>query len=259
MKVVILAGGYGTRISEETHSIPKPLIKIGEHPILWHIMKIYSSYGFNDFIVCLGYKGHMIKDYFINYFIQHADFTINLTDEKGPVIHKHFAEPWKITLVDTGLDTLTGGRIKKIQEYVGNQPFFLTYGDGVADINIKKLLDFHTAHGKAVTVTAVQPEGRFGMLEISDSHHVIKMQEKIQGDGRWVSGGFFVCQPQIFDYINGDETIFEREPLESISTSGELMAYRHNGFWQPMDTLKEKKELEQIWKEGKAPWKIWAS
>lgn len=258
MKVVILAGGYGTRISEETHSLPKPLIKIGEYPILWHIMKIYSTYGYNDFIICLGYKGYMIKDYFLNYMMHHSDLTIDFTDAKDPVIHNHSAEPWKITLVDTGLSSMTGGRIKRIQDYVGNQPFMLTYGDGVADINIKNLADFHKNHGKTATVTAVQPEGRFGSLEITDSRQVAQMQEKIQGDGRWVSGGFFVFQPEIFNYIEGDGTIFEREPLESLAAAGELMAFKHDGFWQPMDTLKEKKDLEQLWIQGKAPWKIWA-
>jgi glucose-1-phosphate cytidylyltransferase len=257
MKVVILAGGFGTRISEETHTIPKPLIKIGDHPILWHIMKIYSTYGFNDFVICLGYKGYKIKEYFVNYLLHHSDFSIDLASTAKPVIYNHSSEPWKVTLIDTGLNTLTGGRIKRIQQYIGNEPFMLTYGDGLADINLKDLLNFHKSHGKLATVTAVQPEGRFGSLQITEGLSVSKMQEKLPGDGMWINGGFFICQPEVFNYIGGDQTIFEREPLETLASSGELMAFKHRGFWQPMDTLKEKRELENLWQADKAPWKKW--
>ncbi|OCA83306.1 glucose-1-phosphate cytidylyltransferase [Bacillus sp. FJAT-27225] len=258
MKVVILAGGFGTRISEETHTIPKPLITIGDHPILWHIMKIYSTYGFNDFVICLGYKGYKIKEFFLNYLLNHSDFSIDLSNSDKPVIYNHSSEPWKVTLIDTGQNTLTGGRIKRIQQYIGDEPFMLTYGDGLADINVKDLLDFHKSHGKLATVTAIQPEGRFGSLHITEGDSVSKMQEKLPGDGMWVNGGFFICQPEVFGYIEGDQTIFEREPLETLASSGELVAFKHRGFWQPMDTLKEKRELDQLWQSNKAPWKKWA-
>lgn len=255
MKVVILAGGFGTRLSEETDIKPKPMVEIGGKPILWHIMKIYSSYGFNDFIICLGYKGYIIKGFFANYFLHTSDVTIDLKDNKIEV-HSVKAEPWKVTLVDTGLNTMTGGRIKRIKPFVENQTFMLTYGDGVGNIDIKKLLEFHKSHGKYATLTAVQPSGRFGALHL-EGDKVKEFEEKPKGDGAWVNGGFFVLEPQIFDYIEGDETIWEKEPLENLAKDGQLMAYKHTGFWKPMDTLRDKRELELLWQSGNPPWKIW--
>lgn len=255
MKVVILAGGFGTRLSEETDIKPKPMVEIGGKPILWHIMKIYSSYGFNDFIICLGYKGYIIKEFFANYFLHTSDVTIDLKDNKIEV-HSVKAEPWKVTLVDTGLNTMTGGRIKRIKPFVENQTFMLTYGDGVGNIDIKKLLEFHKSHGKYATLTAVQPSGRFGALHL-ERDKVKEFEEKPKGDGAWVNGGFFVLEPQIFDYIEGDETIWEKEPLENLAKDGQLMAYKHTGFWKPMDTLRDKRELELLWQSGNPPWKIW--
>lgn len=255
MKVVILAGGFGTRLSEETDIKPKPMVEIGGKPILWHIMKIYSSYGFNDFIICLGYKGYIIKEFFANYFLHTSDVTIDLKDNKIEV-HSVKAEPWKVTLVDTGLNTMTGGRIKRIKPFVENQTFMLTYGDGVGNIDIKKLLEFHKSHGKYATLTAVQPSGRFSALHL-EGDKVKEFEEKPKGDGAWVNGGFFVLEPQIFDYIEGDETIWEKEPLENLAKDGQLMAYKHTGFWKPMDTLRDKRELELLWQSGNPPWKIW--
>ena len=255
MKVVILAGGFGTRLSEETDIKPKPMVEIGGKPILWHIMKIYSAHGFNDFVICLGYKGYVIKEYFANYFLHMSDVTIDLKNNQME-IHDVKAEPWKVTLVDTGLNTMTGGRIKRVQKYIGNDTFMLTYGDGVANINIKELLEFHKRHGKFATVTAVQPSGRFGALDL-DEGKVKAFKEKPKGDGAWINGGFFVLEPQVFDYINGDETIWEREPLENLAKDGQLMAYKHTGFWKPMDTLRDKRELQVLWESGEAPWKIW--
>jgi glucose-1-phosphate cytidylyltransferase len=255
LKVVILAGGLGTRISEETHLKPKPMIEIGDHPILWHIMKIYSSYGFNEFVICLGYKSHVVKDYFAKYFLYHSDVTIDLNNQNEQIIHNHFAEPWKVTLVETGRETLTGGRLKRVKKYVGNNPFMMTYGDGLADIDIKKLLEYHRSHGKLATVTAVQPKGRFGALSLSSDLRVENFQEKVQGDESWINAGFFVLQPEVFDYIGGDHTIFEKEPLENLAKDGQLMAFKHSGFWHPMDTLRDKKYLEELWESGKAPWK----
>lgn len=257
MKVVILAGGFGTRISEESHLKPKPMIEIGERPILWHIMKIYSHYGFNDFVICLGYKGYCIKEYFAHYFLHEADVTFDFTDSNRQIIHNHYAEPWKVTLVNTGLNTMTGGRVKRIQPYVENDTFMLTYGDGVGDIDINRLVEFHKSHGKLATVTTTLPTGRFGALNVTDNNQVISFIEKPKGDGSWVNAGFFVLQPEVFNYIAGDDTSFEREPLETIAKEGQLMAYKHNGFWQPMDTLRDKITLEELWKTGKAPWKIW--
>jgi len=257
MKVVILAGGLGTRISEESHLKPKPMIEIGEYPILWHIMKIYSFYGFREFIICLGYKGYKIKDYFLNYYLYKSDLTIDFNLGNKQVIHNHDAEPWKITLSETGIETMTGGRIKRIQQYIGNEPFMLTYGDGLANIDIKKLVKFHQSHGKIATVTAIQPSGRFGALNIGEDKRVLSFQEKLKGDGGWINGGFFVFQPQIFDYIEGDGTVFEKAPLEDLVKDDQLMAYHHNGFWQSMDTLRDKNVLEEFWKTGNAPWKIW--
>jgi len=256
MKVVILAGGLGTRLSEETVLKPKPMVEIGGMPILWHIMKIYSAHGFNDFIICLGYKGYVVKEYFANYFLHKSDVTIDLSNNSIKV-HDSQAEPWKITLVDTGNESMTGGRIKRIQEHVGNEPFMLTYGDGVSDVNITELVKFHQAHGKLCTVTAVQPSGRFGALNLTDDQTVHSFLEKPKGDGAWINGGFFVCEPQIFDYIDGDNTVFEKDPMEKIAADGEMKAFNHIGFWKPMDTLRDKHELEEDWMNNKAKWKIW--
>ncbi|MBD0384332.1 glucose-1-phosphate cytidylyltransferase [Paenibacillus sedimenti] len=255
MKVIILAGGFGTRLSEETHLKPKPMIEIGDKPILWHIMQHYSSYGFNDFVICLGYKSQVIKDYFSNYFLYNSDVTFNFLKKNKCIIHRHYTEPWQVTLVETGLHTLTGGRIKRVQEYIGNEPFMLTYGDGVSDVNIEKLVEFHRSHGKLASVTAARPQGRFGMLSISSDQQVEKFQEKIEGDGGWINAGFFVLQPEVFAYLTGgDETVFEKQPLENLAKNGNLMAFKHNSFWHPMDTLRDKKYLEELWASGKAPW-----
>ena len=256
MKVVILAGGFGTRLSEETHLRPKPMVDIGDKPILWHIMKIYSSYGYNDFVICLGYKGYMIKEYFANYFIHQSDLTIDLTNNTIET-HQSKAEPWKVTLVDTGKESMTGGRIKRIQKYVGNEPFLLTYGDGVGNVDIAALVDEHRRNQKLVTVTAVQPSGRFGALNLAENNQVNSFLEKPKGDGSWINGGFFVCQPEVFQYLDGDSTIWEREPMERIAAGGQLQAFKHLGFWKPMDTLRDKQELEQAWESGTAPWKTW--
>ena len=257
MKVVILAGGMGTRLSEETDLKPKPMAEIGERPMLWHIMKIYSHYGFNDFVLCLGYKGYMIKEYFANYFLHQADVTIDMRNNKMEVHHKK-AEPWKVTLVDTGLNTMTGGRIKRAQEYVGKEPFMMTYGDGVADIDIKKLAAFHQKRGGSVTMTAIQLMGRFGSVDIGGNERVNAFIEKPQGDGAWINGGFFVLEPDVFSYIkDGDATVWERKPLERLAADGRLNAYRHKGFWKCMDTLRDKTELESLWKSGNPPWRVW--
>ncbi|MBP2636939.1 MAG: glucose-phosphate cytidylyltransferase [Firmicutes bacterium] len=257
MKTVILAGGFGTRISEESHLKPKPMIEIGGRPILWHIMKIYSQYGFNDFIVCLGYKGYCIKEYFAHYFLHESDITFDFRMSNQQYVHNHHAEPWKVTLVDTGVNTLTGGRVKRIQNYIGNEAFMLTYGDGVANVDIGKLVEFHKAHGKLATLTSVQPSGRFGALELAEENDVKGFQEKPQGDGGWINGGFFVLKPEIFDYIEGDETIFEHGPMEKLVKNKQLVAYKHSGFWQPMDTMRDKDKLEELWNNDQAPWKLW--
>lgn len=257
MKVVILAGGLGTRLSEETESRPKPMVEIGGRPILWHIMKTYSSFGYTDFVICLGYKGYIVKEYFANFFLHEADVTINLSDN-AVTIHQHSSEPWKVTLIDTGASTMTGGRIKRIKPYVGNERFMLTYGDGVADIDINALVALHEKCGRLATLTAVQPVGRFGALKLDDADRVTSFQEKPIGDGTWINGGFFVLEPRVFDYITeGDQTIWERTPLEKLAAAGELAAYRHRGFWRPMDTLRDKLELEKRWVEGDAAWKTW--
>ncbi|WP_424244262.1 glucose-1-phosphate cytidylyltransferase [Elusimicrobium posterum] len=258
MKVVLLAGGLGTRLSEETELKPKPMVEIGGYPILWHIMKIYSHYGFNDFVVLTGYKSHVIKDYFINYYNRYSDITVDM--QKNSVeIHKTRHEPWKVTMLYTGQDTMTGGRIKKAQQYIGNEPFMLTYGDGVSDIDINELIKTHKESKKTVTMTAVKPSGRFGALVLGgDDVTITSFMEKPQGDGAWINGGFFVCEPAVFDYIkNGDATIFERDPLETLAKEGQLGAYKHTGFWRPMDTLRDKTELTTLWTEEKAPWKKW--
>jgi glucose-1-phosphate cytidylyltransferase len=257
MKVVILAGGLGTRLTEETDIKPKPMVEIGGRPILWHIMKIYSFYGFHEFIICCGYKGYVIKEYFANYFLHQADVTINL-ENNSLEVHNSKAEPWKITLVDTGVNTMTGGRIKRIQNYI-DETFMLTYGDGVGNVNINELVEFHKKNKKKATVTVVQPTGRFGAVQFdqSDEVKVFAFQEKPKGDGAWINGGFFVCDPSVFDEIDGDNTIWERKPLESLAEQGELVAYRHSGFWRPMDTLRDKFDLEEMWNSGKANWKLW--
>lgn len=256
MKVVILAGGRGTRLSEETSNVPKPMVDIGGKPILWHIMKIYSHYGFNDFIICLGYRGYIIKEYFSHYFLHASDITIDMRKNKVQS-HSGVSEPWKVTLVDTGLETITGGRIKRARKYIGDEPFLMTYGDGVGSIDIRELLRFHRRHKKMATVTAVQPLGRFGSLDVNRSGKVSSFLEKPKGDNDWINAGFFVLEPGIFDYIEGDNTHWEKEPLENLAKEGELVAYKHSGFWKPMDTLRDKLELENLWNTDKAPWKIW--
>lgn len=258
MKVVILAGGLGTRISEESHLKPKPMIEIGGNPILWHIMKLYSHYGFNEFIICLGYKGYMIKEYFADYYLHTSDVTFDFSNSNKMIVHNNIAEPWKVTLVDTGLNTQTGGRIKRIRNYLNNEPFMLTYGDGVSDIDIQALLAYHKIHKPIVTMTAIQPGGRFGVLDIDHTTDNIKQFiEKAKEDGGWINGGFMVVEPQILDYIVGNNTIFEKEPLESIAAIGKLRAFKHDGFWQCMDTQRDKSYLENLWDSQQAPWKIW--
>jgi len=256
MKVLILAGGLGSRLSEETVLKPKPMVEIGGKPILWHIMKIYSYYGFNEFIIMCGYKGYLIKEYFSNYYSHMSDMTIDMSSNTV-IHHSNHAEPWKVTLVDTGLESMTGSRIKKVSKYIDNKPFMLTYGDGVSDVNILELIKFHNLHGKSITMTSVQPEGRYGSL-ILEENKVIAFQEKPKGDGAWINAGFFVCQPSIFDYIpDGDNIIFEREPLENLANKGELFAYKHDGFWKPMDTQRDKFQLEELIDKKTAPWIKW--
>lgn len=256
MKVVILAGGLGTRLSEETALRPKPMVDIGDKPILWHIMKIYAAQGFNEFVICLGYKGYIIKEYFANYFLHQSNVTIDLTTNTIETLQSQ-AEPWKITLVDTGKESMTGGRIKRVAPFIGNEPFLLTYGDGVSNVDVTKLLAHHKESKKMVTVTAVQPTGRFGALNLTEKDAVFSFLEKPKGDGAWINGGFFVCESEVFNYIDGDATIWEREPMEKIAAEGQMSAYKHDGFWKPMDTLRDKQELESDWNAGKAAWKIW--
>lgn len=254
MKVVILAGGHGTRLSEETSIKPKPMVEIGGKPLLWHIMKIYSAYDFHDFIICLGYKGYIIKEYFANYFLHMSDVTFDLRSSNRIEIHENYAEPWKVTLVDTGIETMTGGRVKRVQKYIKDETFMLTYGDGVADININELLAFHRSHGKCATITSTQPPGRFGALNLDNDNNVVSFQEKPSGDGSWINGGFFVIEPSFFSYLDDDSTVLERRPLERLAKDKQLVAFTHKGFWQPMDTLRDKKQLEKLWASGKAPW-----
>jgi glucose-1-phosphate cytidylyltransferase len=256
MKVVILAGGLGTRLSEETSLKPKPMVEIGGMPILWHIMKIYSSYGFNDFVICLGYKGYLIKEFFSNYFVHKSDITVNLVDNSIE-IHDNFAEDWKVTLVDTGLQTQTGGRIKKVRKYLDDKPFMLTYGDGVSDVDISKLLRHHQKMGKICTVTTVKPAGRFGALNLENNGIVHSFIEKPKGDGSWINGGFFVCEQKVFEYIENDDTVWERSPMEILASLGEMAAFKHEGYWKPMDTLRDKQELESEWINENAKWKKW--
>ncbi|MFT6905642.1 MAG: glucose-1-phosphate cytidylyltransferase [Oleiphilaceae bacterium] len=257
MKVLLLAGGLGTRLSEETGIMPKPMVEVGGKPILWHIMKIYSEYGFNEFVILLGYKGYYIKEYFANYFLHQSDVTIDLKNNSMEILNSS-SEPWKVTLLDTGANSMTGGRIKRAQDFVGDEPFMLTYGDGVSDVDISKLLEFHKEHGKTMTMMSALPDGRFGALDISASGQVEEFQEKPKGDGNWINAGFFVCEPKVFDYITeGDATVFEQEPLRKLAKDGEIFTFKHEGFWKPMDSLKDKNDLNQLWNENKAPWKVW--
>jgi glucose-1-phosphate cytidylyltransferase len=255
MKCVILAGGLGTRISEETYLKPKPMIEIGGRPILWHILKLYSAHGINDFVICCGYRGYVIKEYFANYFLHMSDVTFDMKNNSMEV-HQKNAEPWKITVVDTGEETMTGGRLKRVAQYIGNETFCFTYGDGVGDVDVTATIKAHKASGKKATVTAVQPAGRFGMLDL-EGNAVTGFIEKPEGDGGWINGGFFVLEPSVLDFIEGDATIWEREPLQSLASSDELHAFQHRGFWQPMDTLRDKQLLEELWESGQAPWKTW--
>lgn len=258
MKVVILAGGYGTRISEESHLKPKPMIEIGDKPILWHIMKEYSRYGFNEFIICCGYKQHVIKEWFADYYLYNSDVTFDFADDNRMIVHQNVAEPWKVTLVDTGLNTMTGGRIKRIRKYVGDETFMLTYGDAVSDVNIKKLCEFHREHGKLATITAVRLDQRFGVLDINKDDTIEEFREKDAiTDGSRINGGYMVMEPEVFDYLEDDNTVFEKYPLERLAQEGNLKAYRHDGYWQCMDTKREKDRLDELWSNGKAPWKVW--
>lgn len=257
MKVVILAGGLGTRISEESHLKPKPMIEVGEAPILWHIMKYYSSYGFDEFIICCGYKGYVIKEYFADYYLHRSDVTFDFSNNNEMIIHNNVAEPWKVTVVDTGLHTMTGGRLKRVKKYIGKESFMMTYGDGLSDVDLNKLLEFHMEKKKAATITAIQPGGRFGVLDIDKEQIVHSFSEKAKEDGGWINGGFMVLEPEVFDYIEGDATFFEREPLERLAKEGKLAAYKHEGFWKCMDTLRDKETLDFLWNNNRAQWKRW--
>ena len=257
MKVVILAGGFGSRISEESYLKPKPMIQIGEMPILWHIMKIYESYGYDDFIICCGYKSYIIKEFFANYYLYKSDVTFDFSNNNRMIVHNSSSESWKVTLVDTGIDTMTGGRIKRIEKYINNEPFMLTYGDGVSNLDINKLLEYHKAHGKIATITAVNIGQRFGVLDINEDNVINVFREKNHNDDNKINGGFMVLNPEIFQYIDGDKVVFEKDVLEYLDDIGVLMAFKHEGFWQCMDTQKDKQQLEELWKRGSAPWKIW--
>ncbi|AXX96280.1 glucose-1-phosphate cytidylyltransferase [Arcobacter ellisii] len=257
MKVLILAGGLGTRLSEETELRPKPMVEIGGKPIIWHIMKIYSKYNFNEFVILLGYKGYYIKEYFMNYFLHQSNITLDIQTGKMEILDSS-SEPWKITLLDTGINTMTGARIKKAEKFIGNESFMLTYGDGVGDINIEELVKFHKSHAKTITMTSAQPESRFGALNIGKENNVTSFQEKPRGEGGWVNAGFFVCEPKIFNYLTEDDNlIFEQEPLQDLAKDGELFTYKHHGFWKPMDTLRDKHSLQNMWEQNNAPWKVW--
>jgi len=255
MKAVILAGGFGTRISEESHLKPKPMVEIGSKPILWHIMKIYSAHGINDFIICLGYKGYVIKEYFANYFLHMSDVTFDIAGNKMEV-HQNSAEPWKVTLVDTGENTMTGGRLKRVKQYLGDEAFCMTYGDGVADVDITKLVAFHKRHGRLATLTAVQPPGRFGAINM-DKQEIVSFEEKPRGSHGWINGGYFVLNPQVVDYIEGDHTVWEKDIMERLSREGRLAAFLHTGFWHCMDNLRDKNYLDEVWNSGNVPWKVW--
>lgn len=256
MKVVILAGGFGTRISEESYLKPKPMVEVGGMPIMWHIMKYYSSFGYNDFIICLGYKAHKVKEFFNDYFLYTSDIVYDFKSNSREILTNN-SEPWKVTLVDTGLNTMTGGRIKRVKDYIGNETFMLTYGDGVADVNISELVKFHKKNNRLATITAVQPSGRFGVLDINEQCQIKQFKEKSQEDVGWINGGFMVLEPKVIDYIDGDSTTFEKEPLETVARIGELNAFKHGGFWQCMDTMKDKETLEKLWASNNAPWKVW--
>lgn len=256
MKVVLLAGGFGTRISEESHLKPKPMIEVGEKPILWHIMKYYSQFGYHEFVICLGYKQYIVKEFFADYFLHTSDVTFDLANNKMEV-HNNYSEPWKVTLVDTGLNTMTGGRIKRIKHYVNNEPFLLTYGDGVADIDLNELVTYHKEHGKIATITTVNVGQRFGVLDLDENGSIRAFREKNDDDGALINGGFMVLNPEVFDYIEGDSTVFEKSPLERLAKENQLMAYKHGGFWKCMDTQRDKMQLEEMWQSGKAPWKVW--
>lgn len=258
MKVVILAGGFGTRLSEESHLKPKPMVEIGGMPILWHIMKLYSHYGFYDFIICAGYKQYVIKEYFSNYYLHKSDITYDFTSGRPNIVfHNNVAEPWKVTVVDTGMHTMTGGRIKRVEKYLEGKAFMLTYGDGVANVDVAALLEFHNKHGKAMTLTGIQPDGRFGVIDFKNNDEIGNFREKSKEDTGWVNGGFMVCGPQLLDYIKDDSEILERNPMARLAEEGQLVCYKHRGFWQCMDTLRDKNKLEKLWKEGRAPWKVW--
>jgi glucose-1-phosphate cytidylyltransferase len=256
MKAVILAGGLGTRLSEETSIKPKPMVEIGGRPVLWHIMKIYSAYGINEFIICCGYKGYVIKEYFANYFLHMSDVTFDMRFNQMNV-HCGYAEPWRVTLVDTGDQTMTGGRLKRVKEHIGKETFCFTYGDGVSDVNIRDLIDFHKQQKTLATLTATRPVGRFGALSLKEENRVTSFREKEDGDGAWINGGYFVLEPEVIDYIEDDSTVWEKDPLEKLAIIDQLAAYKHSGFWQPMDTLRDKNYLEDLWHSGKAPWKVW--
>lgn len=257
MKAVILAGGLGTRLSEETTIKPKPMVEVGGQPILWHIMKIYSAHGINDFIICCGYKGYVIKEYFANYFLRMSDVTFDMRFNQMN-IHSGYAEPWRVTLVDTGENSMTGGRLRRVREHIGNETFCFTYGDGVSDVNITELVEFHRQQSTLATLTAVQPQGRFGAIALGEEQtKITQFHEKPVGDGAWINGGYFVLEPEVIDYVEGDSTVWEQEPLQKLAHMGQLSAYKHAGFWQPMDTLKDKNYLEELWKKGNAPWKTW--
>lgn len=259
MKVVILAGGFGTRISEESQFKPKPMVELGGMPILWHIMKLYSHHGFNEFIICAGYKQHVIKEYFADYFLHTSDITYDFTNGKNEmIVHRSVSEPWKVTVVDTGLNTMTGGRVKRVRDYIGNEPFLLTYGDGVSDLDITKLVEFHRSHGKMVTLSAYNAGQRFGVLDIGEDGGIQEFREKTRGDGNMINIGFMVCQPEFISLIEGESSVLEKAPLETAARLRQLMAYKHEGFWQCMDTVREKDALEKLWAAGRAPWKVWA-
>ena len=257
MKAVLLAGGFGTRISEESRFKPKPMIEIGGMPILWHIMKTYSNYGINEFIICAGYKQHVIKEWFADYFLHTSDITFDFTQDDKIIVHNKRAEQWKVTVVDTGLKTMTGGRLKRIKPYLDNEPFFMTYGDGVADVDIDKLLSFHKEHNKLATMTAIKPNSRFGVLDLTDNNEVTAFREKSDIDSGWINAGFMVLEPKVIDFVKDDTIMFENEPMEKLASDGQLMCYKHNGFWQCMDTLRDKEKLEELWNKNKAPWKVW--
>lgn len=258
MKAVLLAGGFGTRISEESKLKPKPMIEIGGMPILWHIMKSYSKFGVNEFVICAGYKQHIIKEWFADYFLHTSDITFDFTQDDKIIVHNKRAEQWKVTVVDTGLNTMTGGRLKRVRNYIGDEPFFMTYGDGVADVDIEKLLAFHNDHGRLATMTAIKPNSRFGVLDLSDKDEVKAFREKSAVDSGWINAGFMVLSPEVLDYVKDDTIMFEREPMEKLAQEGQLMCYKHEGFWQCMDTLRDKEKLEELWNDNKAPWKVWA-